>query len=381
MKITGVESIAVFNGMRNFLFIVVTTDDGVTGVGEAGLSGHELAVQGALEHLTPILIGEDPLRIEHLWQAMARGWFFPASGAVSAAMSAVDIALWDIKGKALGVPTFELLGGRTRDKVLCYGHLPDVIDLEKLIDGGKQRIEQGFKVVRSVPPVGDDVANLIESRTALREGLAQFERFRSEFGPEIGMIVDCHTRFDVPEAAMFCREIESMDPLFVEDPLRSEDMLAYRNLRRQARVPLAAGEQFGGKWSFRQLIEEELIDYCRLDVCLVGGLTPAKKIAGWCEVHGIQLAVHNPIGPVATAASTHLNLSCPNVGIQEQPGLPGEIMPDVFDLHIQWDSGYLLAPTVAGLGIDFDIEQARKYPYRPWIPPQLRRPDGAVANW
>ncbi|MEM6562059.1 MAG: mandelate racemase/muconate lactonizing enzyme family protein [Planctomycetota bacterium] len=381
MRITDLQSVAVFNGLRNFLFVVVETDEGLTGVGESGISGRELAVQGTLEHLKPLLVGQDPLRIEYLWQVMARGCFFPAAGAQASAMSAIDIALWDIKGKALGVPTFELLGGRARDKVLCYGHLPDVTDTQQLIDGGHQRIEQGYKVLRSVPPITDESAELLEPRRCMREGLDQFAQFREAFGPDIEMCVDVHTRLDLPEAITFCREIERLDPLFVEDPLRSEDGAAYRALRQHTHVPLAAGEQFGGKWQFRPLIEEELIDYCRLDVCVCGGLTSAKKIAGWCEVHHIRLAVHNPIGPVATAASTHLNLACPNVGIQEQPGLPGQIMLDVFDLQIQWDDGYLLAPTAPGLGIDFDIEAARKYPYKVWDPPQLRRADGSVTNW
>lgn len=378
MTITDIESIAVFNGYRNFLFVLVHTDTGLVGIGESGLSGRELAVQGAIEHLRPVLIGEDPRRIEHLWQVMSRGAFFPAGGAQSAAQSAIDIALWDIRGKALGIPVHDLLGGRTRERVKCYAHVLESTDTDAVVRSAQQLIEQGWLALRcGIPMTGERIC---DPRKMLHIGIEQFGALRAAIGPRIDLMIDLHTRFDLPEAVRYCREIERFDPYFVEDPLRSEDPLAYRALRRQTGVPLAAGEQYGSKWPFRPLIEEDLIDYCRLDHCLVGGITESHKVAGWCEVHHIRMAVHNPIGPVATAVCTHLNLAWSNVGVQEQPRLPGALA-DVFPQQMTWDNGHLIAPDQPGLGITFDINAARKYPYQPWEPPQARRPDGSVTNW
>jgi len=378
LKIAALDTVAVFNGSRNFLFVLVRTDTGLVGIGESGLPGVELAVQGAVEHLKPLLIGQDASRIEHLWQVMARWAFFPAAGAQSAAMSAIDIALWDIKGQALGVPVYELLGGRTRDKVLCYAHINEGMHTPRFVERCAKLKEQGWKSFRCSPWLDADLT--AEPRIQVARSVKQVQAMRETLGPEADLIIDAHTRLDLPEAIRLCRELEPLDPYFVEDPLRSEDAAAYRRLRSQVHVPLAAGEQYGSKWQFRPLIEEELVDYCRLDPCLCGGISESKKIAGWCEVHHIRLAVHNPLGPVATAACLHLNLSSPNFGVQEQPALPG-IMGDVFPQQMKWEDGYLLPPTTPGLGVKIDLEAAKKYPYREWTPPQTRRTDRSVTNW
>jgi galactonate dehydratase len=170
-------------------------------------------------------------------------------------------------------------------------------------------------------------------------------------------------------------------PFFIEDPLRSENPDAFKTLRARTAVPLAAGEQFSSKWEFRQLIEEEWIDYARIDLCIAGGLTEAKKIAGWCETHYIKLATHNPLGPVSTAACLHLNLSCPNFGVQEQPRKPGTTLTDVVAGQPEWEDGYLLPPERPGLGITFDREAAQARPMQMVEPPHLQRLDGAFTNW
>jgi galactonate dehydratase len=376
MKIADVEPLIVFNGHRNLMLVAVTTDDGIVGIGESGLSGRELAVQGVVEHFRPWLIGQDPMRIEHLWQQMSRGGFFPAGHAQSAALSAIDIALWDIKGKALNVPVYELLGGLARDKVLCYPHVSGNKDVQKIVDQCMKLRADGWKCFRWGIPISSDT---IEPRDSAREAIKQFAALRDAALDE-ELIMDFHTRLDLPDAIRLCRELEQFDPFFIEDPLRAEHGASYRALRPHVHVPLAAGEQFTSKWQFREMIEEELIDYCRLDPCLVGGLTESKKIAGWCEVHHIKLACHNPLGPVASAACLHLNLSCPNVLVQEQPGKPG-MMPEVFTRQVTWEAGYLLPSTAPGLGIEVNLDAARKLPYRPWEPPQTRRSDGSVTNW
>jgi len=379
MKITNVNPYPVWGGQRNFLFVVVDTDEGIYGVGEAGITGRELAVMGAIEHLKPLLIGQDPARIEHIWQTLFRGGFFPAQHILSAAISAVDIALWDIKGKALGVPIYELLGGRVRDRVVCYPHnRGHEMEIAPLVESCLQTKEEGWKFVRwGLPSEGP----LLEPRRSVLAAIEQFQAVREAVGDEIELTFDVHTRLDLPDALWLCREVESFRPFFIEDPLRCENPDSFKTLRPRTSVPLAAGEQFSSKWEFRQLIEEEWIDYARVDLCIVGGFTEAKKIAGWCETHYIKLAVHNPLGPVSTAACLQLNLACPNFGVQEQPARPGTVLADVVPVQPEWEDGCLLPPERPGLGIEFDREAAKRHPFRMTEPPHLHRADGTVTNW
>jgi L-alanine-DL-glutamate epimerase-like enolase superfamily enzyme len=377
MKITDIETYPVWGGFRNFLFVVVDTDEGIYGVGEAGITGRELAVIGAIEHFKPLLIGQDPFRIEHLWQMLFRGGFFPAQRILTAAISALDIALWDIKGKALGVPVYELLGGRVRDKVVAYPHNSGATT-EQLVESCLQSKEEGWKFVRwGLPNDGD----ILEPRRAVLAAIEQFQAIREAMGDDMELAFDVHTRLDLADALWLCQEVESFHPYFIEDPLRSENPDSFKTLRPRTTVPLAAGEQFSSKWEFRQLIEEEWIDYARIDLCIVGGFTEARKIAGWCETHYIKLAVHNPLGPISTAACLQLNLASPNVGVQEQPWPPGTILPDVVPVQPEWNDGYLLPSALPGLGIEFDREAARKHPFEMTEPPHLRRLDGSVTNW
>lgn len=384
MKITNVESFPVSHnrptgGHRNFLFVVVDTDEGISGVGEAGITGREFATMGAVEHLRDLLVGEDPMRTEHLWQLLFRGGFFPAQHVLSAAISAIDIALWDIKGKAVGVPVYDLLGGRVRDKVVCYPHnVGHGDDIDELVQSCRQTTEAGYKFVRwGLPQNGE----ILEPRRAVDVAIEQFSAVRQAVGGEIEICFDVHTRLDLPDALRLCREIERFNPFFIEDPLRSENPDSFKTLRPRTGVPLAAGEQFGSKWEFRQLIEDELIDYARIDLCIAGGFTEARKIAGWCETHYIKLAVHNPLGPVSTAACLHMNLATPNFGVQEQAGHPGTVLPDVVTGQPEWEDGYLLPPTRPGLGIELDREAAKRYPFQPRGLNLLRRLDGSVTNW
>jgi galactonate dehydratase len=200
-------------------------------------------------------------------------------------------------------------------------------------------------------------------------------------GDEIELCFDVHTRLDLPEAVWLCNEVEAFAPFFIEDPLRSENPDSFKTLRPRTTVPLAAGEQFSSKWEFRQLIEEEWIDYARIDLCIVGGLTEAWKIAGWCETHYIKLATHNPLGPVSSAACLQLNLAAALVGVQEQPRKPGTTLTDVVPVQPEWEDGYLLAPTQPGLGVEFDREAAVAHPFQMTELPHLRRLDGSVTNW
>ncbi|MGH2534875.1 MAG: mandelate racemase/muconate lactonizing enzyme family protein [Thermomicrobiales bacterium] len=379
MLITNVETFPVWGGHRNFLFVVVDTDEGISGVGESGLTGRELAVAGVIEHFEPLLIGQDPARIEHLWQTLSRGGFFPAEGAVAAALSAIDIALWDIKGQALGVPIYDLLGGRVRDRVVCYPHnVGHALEVGPLVESCLATKEAGWKFVRWGLPQDGEV---LEPAVAVRAAIRQFEAVREAVGDEIEITFDVHTRLDLADALQLCRAVEPIRPFFIEDPLRSENADSFKTLRPRTSVPLAAGEQFTSKWQFRQLIEEEWIDYARIDLCLIGGISEAKKIAGWCETHYIKLAVHNPLGPVSSAACLQLNLACSNFGVQEQPRKTGEVLTDVVPVQPEWEDGYLLPPTRPGLGIEFDREAAKAHPFQLVGLPTLRRLDGSFTNW
>jgi galactonate dehydratase len=382
MKITNIETFAVFNGARNNLFVTVDTDDGIDGVGESGLSGRELAVIGAIEHFKPLLIGQDATRIEHLWQTLFRGGFFPANRVIGSAISAIDIALWDIAGKALGVPTHRLLGGLVRDRVVCYPHAQvpgETDDVDALVENCQKHVAEGWKFLRwGLPQQPGDV---LEPRLAVRAALRTLEAVREAVGDDVELCLDVHTRLDLPDAVRLCRESEQYRPFFMEDPLRAENPHLYRRLREQTGVPIAAGEQWAGKWEFREVIEEDLIDYCRVDLCIAGGLTEARKIAGWCETHAIKLVTHNPLGPVSTAACLQLNVATSNVAVQEQPRRPGTTFTDVVPVQVEWENGYLLPPTRPGLGIVFDREAARRNPFQMVEPAHLHREDGSFTNW
>jgi galactonate dehydratase len=386
VKITDVSAYPIAGERRSALIVVVDTDEGIYGVGEAGISGHEAAEAGACTAFRDLIVGQDPFRIEHLWQVMSRGRFFPARGAVAATLSAIDIALWDIKGKALDQPVYNLLGGRVRDSVPCYTHLRATRGGDSgLGDGGdplapaRAAVEAGWKHLRYSP---NDENGVLEPRRSARQAVEFTRALRDEFGPDIELLIDIHTRLGLPEAQYFCDAVAELHPFFVEDPLRSEYVEGYRQLRRSTRVPLAAGEQLDSKVAFRPLIEEDLIDYARIDLCIVGGLTEAVKVAASCETHGIRTAVHNPLGVVSTAACLHFNLAMTPFGIQEQaypPGIDTEIFPvQAFELH----RGSLVPRDAPGLGVEFDREAARAREFRGSAKlPLLRRADGAFTNW
>ncbi|MAG85748.1 galactonate dehydratase [Candidatus Poribacteria bacterium] len=377
MKITDVKSFPVWGGNRNFFFIKVETDAGIYGIGEGGITWRELAAAACVDHLKPLLIGEDPNRIEHLWQLMFRGGFFPAGRIACSAISAIDIALWDIRGKVLGVPVYDLLGGLVRNKVVCYPHIGGGSP-EQLAENAMKTADQGWRFVRWGTPTEGDI---LEPSKAARETLKQCEAVRTAVGDDVEILIDVHTRLDPQHAIPLCRSLEQFHPYFIEDPLRSENVTTYHQMARHVSVPLAIGEQFATKWEFRELIEEELMQYARIDVCIVGGLTEARKVANWCETHYIDIAPHNPLGPVSTAACLHLDLATSNFGVQELPRQPGTILPEVFPVQVSFEDGHLLPPTSPGLGIDFNEEAALASYYQEGNSPRISRPDGTFTNW
>jgi L-alanine-DL-glutamate epimerase-like enolase superfamily enzyme len=396
MKISDIQTHVVQAPGRTLVVITVQTDEGITGVGEAGLQRRPHAVAGAVQHFRRWLVGENPMRIEHLWQRMARGGFYPADRLIGSAISAIDIALWDIKARSLNVPVYELLGGRCRDYVQCFlqpGYLkPErpgadqdllnraaaVGDPAATAELARRCLADGHVYFRLGPPAE---GNLFEPRAAVRKLLAQLRAVRDAVGDRLDLMVDLHARLDPPDAVWFCREVEPLHLFLVEDPIRSENAAGYRQIRRHVNVPLAAGEQWAGKWEFRQAIEEELIDFARVDVCIAGGLTEARKIAAMAEAHHIRLLPHNPLGPVCTAASLHLDLACSNAGPQEVVFPPSGMLPDVFECAFTLEGARLTLPAGPGLGVTFNADAAKRYPGEMTEPPHFHRLDGSFTNY
>ena len=377
MKITQIKSFVASSG---HFFVKVETNAGIYGLGEGGLSRRGLALAEVVRSFEPFLIGADPFQTEHLWQVMFRGAFFPGGVVQAAAVSAVDIALWDIKGKALNVPVYELLGGRTRDKVVCYPHNSGGA-IDALVASCKNTHEAGWKFVRWGLADGAD-SGTFEPRRAIRHGVEQVQAVRNALGDRVEILVDVHTRLDPADSLDFCNRVAPYNPFFIEDPLRSENPASLRRLRQQTSVPLAVGEQFDSKWTFRAVIEEDLMDYCRVDLCIAGGLTEARKIAGWCETHYIHLAPHNPLGPVSTAACLHLCLASSLVGVQELPRAPMSSLADEFPVQVPFEAGYLLPPQAPGLGIEFNEAALTNVSTQDYGPPTgYRRDDGSYTNW
>ncbi|HEV2123634.1 MAG TPA: mandelate racemase/muconate lactonizing enzyme family protein, partial [Chloroflexota bacterium] len=230
-------------------------------------------------------------------------------------------------------------------------------------------------------PTGTDEG--FEPGDAVRGSVEQFAALRKALGDSMELCTDVHTRLDPSDAIQLCRAIEPYRPYFVEDPIRSENPQSFRYLREHVHVPLAAGEQFASKWEFRQFLEEDLIDYARVDICICGGITESRKVANWAETHYIKLVPHNPLGPVSSAACLHLSLAVSNFGVMEQPQRPGGIMTNAVPVQLEWQDGYLLPPTRPGLGIEFDREAARRL--KPegngGTHPMLQRIDGSFTNW
>ncbi|MEZ4637421.1 MAG: mandelate racemase/muconate lactonizing enzyme family protein [Caldilineaceae bacterium] len=365
-------------GARNFLFVVVTPTGSTVWVKRASPAASVGCDRRSAElPRHPHRHGSVPRRA-HLAGAFPRrllpGAAYPHVGDVGHRHRPVG-------HQGQGAQRADLRAARRAggDKVVCYPHNRGEVDnVQTLVDSCLETKEQGWKFVRwGLPNDGQ----ILEPRQAVRQTIKQFQAVREAVGEDIEICFDVHTRLDLPEAVWLCQEVEQFSPFFIEDPLRCENPDSFKTLRPRTRVPLAAGEQFSSKWEFRQLIEEEWIDYARIDLCIVGGFTEARKITGWSETHYIQLAVHNPLGPVSSAACLQMSLATPLVGVQEQPRATGTVLTDVVPVQPEWRDGYLLAPTRPGLGIEFDREAAKKHPFQQRELPTLRRLDGSFTNW
>ena len=394
MKITSVNSYYIsdksqnnWGGGKEYFIVKVDTDIGHYGLGEVGISKWGNSIAKAIEHLSELVIGSDPWETERLWQEMFRSGFFPADKVYTCAISAIDIALWDIKGKSVEKPVYKLLGGPVRNKVICYPHAQGG-NSEELVESCKRLVDEGWKFLRWGQPETLDIyrknkgISILEPTKSIRIAVEQMSKVRDAVGPDIQICFDAHTRLDTAHVVQMCIDLEQFKPFFIEDPIRSENPGSYKNLRHQIRLPIAAGEQWASKWPFREVIEDESIDYARIDLCIVGGITEALKITHWAETHYIDIAPHNPLGPISAAACVSLSMASTNVGVQEMPQKPGTYSTKLFPKQINWEDGFAWCPDEPGLGVDIDIKEIENSIIEPsGFPPRLRREDGSITNW
>lgn len=385
MRITDIKVYPTWVGHRNQLIVKVETDEGIYGWGESGLSGRELAVAGAIKHYREFLIGRDPMRRGGLWQEMYRSQYFEGGRVLTAAISAIDIALYDIAGKALGVPVYQLLGGKQREHVPCFATTGGAT-VEQLIDNVQLLLEKGWNVIR----VGSarleyDDPTLFEPRESIGRTAAWLTQLREEVGPDPVLGIDYHHRLTVAETASFCQRMPPGTLDFLEEPIRDETPEAYEALRAMVDVPMAIGEEFASKWQFLPYLERGITQFARIDICNVGGFSEATKVAGLAEAHYIDLMPHNPLGPICTAATVHLAAAVPNFAWLEVRVSPTEESgfydTELFPVQPQQEGAHILVPDTPGLGVEFNEALASEQEFKFWEAPHLHRRDGSHTNW
>jgi galactonate dehydratase len=385
VKISAIKPFPVWVGHRNQLIVKVETDQGVYGWGESGLSGREKAVVGAIEHYAEFLKGRDPFAIGALWQEMYRSQYFEGGRVLQAAMSAIDIALHDIKGKALGVPVHQLLGGKQRDRIPTFASTPAITG-EATIEAARALMERGWTAIRFFPGAWEDEEQIFEPRESIGLTAKWLVKAREALGDEVVLGIDYHHRLSVAETASFCQKMPSGTLDFLEEPIRDETPEAYEALRRMTDVPFAIGEEFASKWQFLPYIERGIHQFNRLDLCNVGGFTEAMKVAGWSEAHYVDLMPHNPLGPICTAATIHFSAAVANFAWLETRAnaadlYAGNAGDDLFPMQPRLDGVTFVVPDGPGLGIEVNEALLGTEAFRFWGAPRLKRRDGSVTNW
>ena len=402
MRITDARVIVCSPG-RNFVTLKVTTEDGIYGIGDATLNGRELAVASYLtDHVIPLLIGRDARRIEDTWQYLYKGAYWRRGPVTMAAIAAVDTALWDIKGKSLHVPVYQLLGGASRDGVLVYGHASGA-DIEDTVKEVAQYQALGYKAIRAqsgIPglestygvgrgkmhyePAEVDAPpeNLWSTDLYLNFVPQLFSRLRREFGEDVPLLHDAHHRLSPIEAGRLGKSLEPYHLFWLEDPVPGELQESFRLIRQHTTTPLAVGEVFNTIYDCQQLIEEQLIDYIRTTVVHAGGISHLRKIASLAEIYQVRTGAHGAtdMSPVCMAAVLHFDLSVHNFGIQEYMR-HSEETDRVFPHAYTFRDGMMHPGDRPGLGVDIDEPLARSYPYRRAYLPVNRKLDGTMHSW
>ncbi|MEN2739866.1 D-mannonate dehydratase ManD [Microbacterium sp. X-17] len=415
MRITAADVLVSSPG-RNFVTLRITTEDGYTGLGDATLNGRELAVAAYLsEHVVPLLIGRDAHAIEDTWQYLYRGAYWRRGPVTMASIAAVDTALWDIKAKVAGLPLYQLLGGRSRVGTLCYGHASGA-ELPELFDSIRAHLDQGYRAIRiqtGIPGLSSvygvassanagagaggttsrydheparrsavPVEEQWDTRAYLRHIPGVFEAVRNEFGPELPLLHDAHHRLTPIQAAKLGKSLEPYDLFWLEDVTPAENQAVLRRVREHTTTPLAIGEVFNTIHDYRELFEEQLIDYVRSPVTHAGGITGLRRIFDYASVYQIKSGVHGPtdVSPVGLAAAVHLGIAIPNFGIQEYMKHSADTH-EVFRPTYTFEDGMLIPGETPGLGVDYDDLVADSFPYQPAYLPVNRLLDGSMHDW
>ncbi len=378
MKITSVEPLVVDVGSRNWLFVVVETDEGLSGVGEGSLPGHPRAVAAAVEEYREYVVGEDPARIQHLWQLMYRQPFFRSGAVTLSAMSAIEQALWDIKGKAAGLPVYELLGGRCHDRIKLYANGPDGDTLDEIAESAGSLVERGFTAMKTgiaeavLPVQGDGI---------FHRAAEQVEAVRNAVGEDIEIAWDAHGRLTPVMSIKLARALEPYNIWFLEEPALPENAKGLAQVARATSIPVATGERLFTKWAFREVLELGGAALLQPDLSHCGGVLEARAIAAMAEVYYCGFAPHNPLGPVNTIVSAHVAMACPNFVALEICLYPPDWTRELLTEPLELADGYLELSDEPGWGVELDVELCRSHPYRPYTLPILRHRSGAIGDW
>ncbi len=382
-RIASIETMLGRVGTRNQLLIKLTTEDGLVGWGESGLSGRERAVMAAVAHMSDYLVGQDARRIGRIWQESYRSQYFEGGRILTAAISAIDIALYDNLGKRLGVPVHQLLGGKQRDVVPTFAStMAETID--EMLRDVQLLVDAGWDCVRTYPAAKPD-GEVYDPRAALSSTAEELVAIRAEFGQSITLGIDWHHRLSVAEAASFCNMMPSGTLDFIEEPIRAETPEAYGVLRGMTNIPFAVGEEFSSKWEAARYLEAGHTQFIRLDICNIGGFTEAMKVAGWSERHYVDLMPHNPLGPICTAATVHMSAAVPNFSWLETRTSPAENFgfadPTLFPVQPELRGPVYIVSDAPGLGVEVNEDAFRNGSVEHVECPHWVRPDGSVTNW
>lgn len=382
IKVTDVIPHVLFAGRTNLIFVEVQTDAGITGVGEASLEGKTEAVVGAINDIKDYLIGKDATRIEHHWQTIYRHSFWRGGVVIGSAISGIEQALWDILGKALDVPVYELLGGRVRDRVRLYANGPRGETPEEIAESCVKIVEAGWSSLKLVP---FDAVPGVASQADLRAAHRQMELIRDSVGPDIDILIDCHGRLTPTSAVQMADVLDEFGIFFFEEPVLPEDPASMAQVADAISIPIATGERLFTKWGYRDIIALGAANVLQPDLAHCGGIWEARKIAAAAEVAYMGIAPHNPYSWLLTMASIQLDFAIPNFTIQEfLIDHPSEVR-SLFAEDFTWlDGGWVEPPTKPGLGIDLNwdaIHAHEQLPYTRTYQSSLWHVDGSVADW
>ncbi len=377
MRITEIRTIVSWAGLRNWVFVQVRTDTDLYGWGEGTLEGKERTVEQAIHQLAEGLIGQDPLAVEHHWQVLYRHGFWRGGVVLNSALAALDQALWDIRGKAWGVPVYRLLGGPTRQHLRVYTHV-GIYQPQLMIEDALRDVADGYTAMKTGAWAGDSRLPEVERIAAFAERIGAL---RQAVGPKIDIMVDDHGRGRPSSGVRLMQALEPFDLFFLEEPTQPDDVEGLARVRAaNPKMDLATGERLYSKWDFRSLLEQRLVDVIQPDLCHAGGISECKKIAAMAEAYYVNVAPHNPQGPVATAAAAHLSMAIPNFHILEF--VRSEPYRDQA-LTEPWvvEKGNLLVPELPGLGVDLNVETLQaSTPRLSRIPRDAFAADGSVFD-